>query len=63
MSHWKKAGLSYLKYANIGAKTLRSVLTKEAKIQALKREEIALRSAIWKDGKMGEAVPLGIQEN
>ncbi|KAJ3323804.1 hypothetical protein HDV06_001174 [Boothiomyces sp. JEL0866] len=62
MAFWKKAGLSYLKYANIGAKSLRSVLTKEAKIQALKREEIALRAAIWKDGKMGESVPLGNHE-
>jgi hypothetical protein len=52
---YKAAGLSYLKYANIAAKTVRSVLKAEPKILAMKREEIALRRSIWADGKAGES--------
>jgi hypothetical protein len=48
-----------LKYANIGAKTLRSVLTADAKLAAMKREETVVRRSFWKDGKIGEAVFLG----
>ncbi|KAI8907828.1 mitochondrial ATP synthase epsilon chain-domain-containing protein [Gorgonomyces haynaldii] len=54
MTFWKEAGFSYLRYANVGARTLRSVLKAEPKVQALKREEVLLKQAIWKDGKMGE---------
>ncbi|KAI8925501.1 mitochondrial ATP synthase epsilon chain-domain-containing protein [Entophlyctis helioformis] len=54
MSYWRKAGFSYLKYSNITATALRSVLKSEAKAAAAKREDIALKQAIWKDGKSGE---------
>lgn len=62
MTYWKAAGFSYesltsyLKYSNIAAKTLRSVLVADVKAVALKREEIALKRAVWKDGKIGESV-------
>jgi hypothetical protein len=46
----------YLRYSNIAAKTLRSVLVPELRATAMKREEIALKKALWKDGKMGESV-------
>jgi hypothetical protein len=51
-----KINHSYLRYSNIAAKTLRSVLVADVKAQALKREEIALKKAIWQGGKMGESV-------
>ncbi|KAL2912748.1 hypothetical protein HK105_207740 [Polyrhizophydium stewartii] len=54
MSFWRKSGFTYLKYSNITAKALRSVLKGEAKAAAVKREEIALKQAVWKDGKQGE---------
>ena len=53
---WKAAGLSYLKYSNIAAKTLRSVLKAEVKVAALKREEIILRRSVWENGKQGPSV-------
>ncbi len=53
---WKAAGLTYLKYSNICAKTVRSVLKGDAKVQAMKREEIVLRRSIWENGKQGPAV-------
>ncbi|KAI8900464.1 mitochondrial ATP synthase epsilon chain-domain-containing protein [Globomyces pollinis-pini] len=56
MSFWRAAGFSYLQYTNIGARTLRSILVPEAKAIAIKREEIALKRAIWSDGKMGDSV-------
>ena len=49
---WKAAGFSYLKYSNIAAKTLRNVLKGDAKIQALKREELLLKQSTWTDGKV-----------
>ena len=46
----------YLKYANATASALRSVLKGDARTIALKREEIALKQAIWTNGKQGENV-------
>lgn len=51
---WKAAGFTYLKYANIGAKAVRSVLKEEPKIQAMKRTETMLKRSLWKDGKIQE---------
>jgi hypothetical protein len=47
---------SYLKYANIGAAAIRSVLKEDAKAIAMKRAEIALKRTIWKDGRIAESV-------
>ncbi len=46
----------YLSYANVAAKTLRSVLKGDAKVQALKREDSTLKFALWKEGRQGESV-------
>ncbi len=54
MTYWREAGFTYLKYSNIAAKALRSVLKAEPKALAMKREEVLLRSAVWKEGKPGE---------
>jgi hypothetical protein len=47
--------IRYLQYAQIGARTLRSVLKEDSKAIALKREEIALRKAVWQNGKIGDS--------
>ncbi|KAJ3073067.1 hypothetical protein HK102_006112, partial [Quaeritorhiza haematococci] len=52
--YWQQAGLTYLQYANIGARALRQVLKQEARIQAVKREEQFLKMAKWSEGKQGE---------
>ena len=49
---WKQAGFSYLKYSNIAAKTLRNVLKGDAKLAALKREELLLKHSTWAEGKI-----------
>ena len=49
---WKQAGFSYLKYSNIAAKTLRNVLKGDAKVAALKREELLLKQSTWAEGKI-----------
>eukprot|EP00842_Homolaphlyctis_polyrhiza_P004749 jgi/Hompol1/5275/HPOL_004331-RA len=53
-SYWRKAGFTYLKYSNITAQALRSVLKGDAKTLAARREEIGLKQSLWKDGKQGE---------
>ncbi|TPX32132.1 hypothetical protein SmJEL517_g04703 [Synchytrium microbalum] len=52
--YWREVGMTYLQYANITARALRSVLKDEFKVQALKREEQYLKMAKWTAGKQGE---------
>ncbi|KAJ8327611.1 hypothetical protein BDV3_003412 [Batrachochytrium dendrobatidis] len=63
MSYWRKAGLSYLKYANVSASALRSVLKADAKIIANRREDTGIKVSLWKEGRQGESklvVPLKV---
>lgn len=48
---YRAAGLSYLRYANICADLMRSVLKEPFKTKALQRQAIYFRSSTWKDGK------------
>jgi len=49
-SYWRVAGMSYLKYSNLCADMVRSVLKEPAKKAAKSREAIYYRSAVWKEG-------------
>eukprot|EP00878_Enallax_costatus_P036194 GHUV01040561.1.p1 GENE.GHUV01040561.1~~GHUV01040561.1.p1 ORF type:complete len:135 (-),score=15.06 GHUV01040561.1:749-1153(-) len=50
---YRAAGLSYLRYANICADIMRSVMKEPFKTKALQRQTISFRSAVWSDGKHG----------
>jgi F-type H+-transporting ATPase subunit epsilon len=56
---YRAAGLTYLRYANICADMMRSVLKEPFKGKAAQRAAISFRSSTWKDGRQspsGEAV-------
>ena len=50
-SYWRVAGMSYLKYSNLCADMVRSVLKEPMRGKAKVRETVYFRSAVWKDGK------------
>jgi len=50
---YRAAGLSYLRYANICADLMRSVMKEPFKSKALARQSIQFRSSVWADGKQG----------
>jgi len=52
--YWRATGMTYLQYANISAKALRSVLKQEAKVIAQRREEQFAKVQNWTAGKQGE---------
>ncbi|KXS21301.1 hypothetical protein M427DRAFT_51536 [Gonapodya prolifera JEL478] len=54
MTYWRNAGLSYLQYANICARVLRSSVKDEFRAVMLRRQEQIVKSAKWDAGKMGE---------
>ncbi len=58
MTYWKEAGLTYIKYAQITGRALRSVLKADVKAQAVKREEYYAKMANWTNGKQGESINL-----
>lgn len=47
--------MSYLRYANICADLLRSVLKEPHKTKAMQRQSIYFRSSTWVDGKQGQS--------
>ncbi|XP_008468847.1 protein stunted-like isoform X3 [Diaphorina citri] len=51
MTYWRAAGLNYIQYSNIAARTLRRALKTEFRADAEKREESFIRITPWKDGK------------
>ncbi|KAL1456927.1 hypothetical protein WDU94_001613 [Cyamophila willieti] len=55
MSYWRAAGLNYVQYSNIAARTLRKALKSEFKVDAAKREESLIKIHPWKDGKPAKA--------
>jgi F-type H+-transporting ATPase subunit epsilon len=56
---WRAAGMSYLKYANICADMLRSVLKDSYKAKALPQQAIYFRSSKFVDGKQSTPGALG----
>jgi F-type H+-transporting ATPase subunit epsilon len=48
---YRAAGLTYLRYANICADMMRSVLKEPFKTKAMQRQVISFRASTWKDGK------------
>jgi len=52
---WRAAGMSYVKYANICADMMRSVLKEPFKTKALQRQTIYFRSSKFVDGKQTPA--------
>jgi len=59
---YRAAGMSYVRYANICADLMRSVLKEPAKTKALQRQTIYFRSAAWENGKMGPGVVTELNE-
>lgn len=59
---YRAAGLSYLRYANICADIMRSVMKEPFKTKALQRQAISFRSAVWSDGKQGPSVVTELKE-
>ncbi|XP_015585950.1 protein stunted isoform X1 [Cephus cinctus] len=51
MSAWRQAGLNYINYSQIAAKLLRQALKADLRVEALKRDESAIKFTQWKDGK------------
>merc|ERR1712198_312252 len=52
MSFWRVAGLNYVQYSAIAARTVRQVLKEPLKTTAAKREGSAIKITEWKDGKV-----------
>ncbi|EIE79003.1 hypothetical protein RO3G_03708 [Rhizopus delemar RA 99-880] len=50
MSAWKAAGITYLQYANICARTVRNALKEDARVAALRRNENNLKFQKWENG-------------
>ncbi|KAJ1505645.1 hypothetical protein HMI56_001015 [Coelomomyces lativittatus] len=59
---WKTAGISFLQYLNISARTTRQVVQSTLKVNALKRNEQHLKMATFhpQDGKLTEWKPVKI---
>ncbi|KAJ3339544.1 hypothetical protein HDU93_008075 [Gonapodya sp. JEL0774] len=53
---WSSPSSSYLQYANICARALRSSVKDEFRTVMLRRQEQSVKSAKWEGGKMGENV-------
>ncbi|XP_049866504.1 protein stunted-like isoform X2 [Pectinophora gossypiella] len=51
MSAWRQAGLNYINYSTIAAKTLRRALKPELRADAMKRDESHVRITPWANGK------------
>jgi hypothetical protein len=55
-SFWRKAGMNYLQYLEIGSKTMRMAMKEPAKSKAMTRGAIHFREGFWKNGELGERV-------
>ena len=51
---WKKAGMSYLSYANASAAALRASLKEPLRAKAVARSGINFKQSIWNAGVKGE---------
>ncbi|CAG9782011.1 unnamed protein product [Diatraea saccharalis] len=62
MSTWRMAGLNYVNYSNIAARTLRKSLKANLREEASKRDQSAIRYFYWVKGEMlrDEQLPQGI---
>ncbi|KAI8889583.1 hypothetical protein K501DRAFT_170388 [Backusella circina FSU 941] len=56
MSAWKAAGITYLQYTNICARSLRNSLKDDVRAIALRREQNNVRFAKWENGVQREQV-------
>nr|XP_004933166.1 protein stunted [Bombyx mori] len=56
MSTWRMAGLNYVNYSNIAARTLRKSLKGNLKEEASKRDKSLIRYFYWANG---EILPAG----
>ncbi|KAF9959119.1 hypothetical protein BGZ65_000798 [Modicella reniformis] len=54
MSQFWKPTFTYLQYAQICARAVRSTLKEEARVVAIRRDEQGLKYAKWEAGKQGE---------
>ena len=51
VAYWRQAGLNYLQFSRIAAKTLRNCLKPELQTEAVMKKESALKVTKWADGK------------
>jgi len=51
MQFWRQTGFSYLKYANLCARTLRRSLKEPFRTKALERDNSAFVTSEWSNGK------------
>ncbi|XP_059616260.1 protein stunted-like isoform X2 [Phlebotomus argentipes] len=51
MVAWRQAGLTYINYSNIAARTLRRALKPEFRADAVKRDESHIKFTPWANGK------------
>ncbi|KAF8061291.1 ATP synthase subunit epsilon [Scenedesmus sp. PABB004] len=59
---YRAAGMSYLRYANICADLMRSVLKEPLRAKAAQRQAIYFRSSTWTDGRQGPSVVTELKE-
>ncbi|UJR15121.1 hypothetical protein I4U23_002086 [Adineta vaga] len=52
MQYWRLAGLNYIQYSAVCARTLRRCLKSSAAKEAMKREESYVRVNKWQGGKL-----------
>ncbi|XP_055713233.1 protein stunted isoform X2 [Phlebotomus papatasi] len=51
MVAWRQAGLTYINYSNIAARTLRRALKADVRTDAAKRDETHIKFTPWANGK------------
>ncbi|XP_055684791.1 protein stunted-like isoform X2 [Lutzomyia longipalpis] len=51
MTAWRQAGLTYINYSNIAARTLRRALKADLRADAAKRDETHIKFNPWANGK------------
>ncbi|UJR31567.1 hypothetical protein I4U23_019054 [Adineta vaga] len=52
MQYWRLAGLNYIQYSAVCARTLRRCLKSSVAKEAMKREESYVRVNKWQSGKL-----------
>ncbi|KAL7274554.1 hypothetical protein RUND412_002552 [Rhizina undulata] len=55
---WRAAGLTYNKYLQIAARTVRRSLKEQPRLAAERRDQMELKFSKWENGKQGEVKSL-----
>ena len=55
VQHWRAAGLTYLKYVQVGSNAMRLGLREDVRKKMMEREGYLITKRIWEGGKVAQA--------